>query len=126
MRPTPSTRTLDAAPEDPEPPPLAEETRVVKFVFTAADGQIFSWIRADSSNDPVGPHIDLPGGKVDPNETLLQAAHRELEEELSPYGLDLRNRVEAALSAAPNGHSRVRLRLTANCNSYHQIIVWGI
>ena len=85
MRPTPSTRTLDAAPEDPEPPPLAEETRVVKFVFTAADGQIFSWIRADSSNDPVGPHIDLPGGKVDPNETLLQAAHRELEEELSPY-----------------------------------------
>ena len=82
---TPSARTLDAAPEDLEPPPLAEGTQVVKFVFTADDGQIFSWIRADSSNDPVGPHIDLPGGKVDPNETLLQAAHRELEEELSPY-----------------------------------------
>ena len=75
--------------------PLAEEIRVVKFVFTATDGQIFSWVRADSSNDPVGPHIDLPGGKVYPNETLLQAAHRELEEqeELSPYGPDLRNKV---------------------------------
>ena len=123
---TPSTRTLDTAPEDPEPPPLAEGTRVVKFVFTAADGQIFSRIRADSSNDPGGPHIDLSGGKVDPNETLLQAAHRELKEELSPYGLDLRNRVEAALSAAPNGHSQARMKLSDNCNGHYQIMVWGI
>ena len=42
-----------------------EETRVVKFVFIDDNKRIFSWIRADSSDDPVGPHVDLPGGKVD-------------------------------------------------------------
>ena len=38
--------------------PVSEHgSRVVKFVFTDTDGQIFSWVRADSSDDPVGPHI---------------------------------------------------------------------
>ena len=122
----PSTRTPDADPEDSGLPLLAEETRVVKFVLTDDNQRIFSWIRADSSNDPVGPHLDLPGGKVDPKETLLQAAHRELEEELSPYGLDLRNQVEAALSAAPNGHSQARMKLSDRCYGHYQIMVWGI
>ena len=98
----------------------------MKFVLTDDDKRIFSWIRADSSNDPGGPHLDLPGGKVDPEETLLQAAHRELEEELSPYGLDLRNQVEAALSAAPNGHSQARMKLSDRCYGHYQIMVWGI
>ena len=79
----------------------------MKFVLTDDNKRIFSWIRADSSNDPVGPHLDFPEGKVDPKETLLQAAHRELEEELSPYGLDHRNQVEAALSAAPRCSARL-------------------
>ena len=107
------------------PGPVSERrSRVVKFVFTDTDGRIFSWVRADSSSDPVGPHIDFPGGKVDLNETLLQAAHRELGEELSPYGPDLRDKVEAAMSASPNGHSRVWVRLAAHCS--HQIMIWGI
>ena len=74
------------------------------------------------------PHLDLPGGKVDPKETLysIQAAHRELEEELSPYGLDLRNQVEAALSAAPSGHSQARMKLWDRCYGHYQIMVWGI
>ena len=92
--------------------------------LTDTDGQIFSWIRADSSGDPVGPHIDFPGGKVDLNETLLQAAHREHGEELSPYGPDLRDKVEATMNASPNGHSRVWVELAAHCS--HQIMIWGI
>jgi len=36
-------------------------SRVVKFVFTDTDRQIFSWVRADSSGDPVGPHINYYG-----------------------------------------------------------------
>ena len=42
---------------------------------------------------------------MDLGETLLQAAHCELGEELSPYGPDLRDKVEAAMSASPNGHT---------------------
>ena len=103
-----------------------EETRVVKFVLVDNNKRIFSWIRADSSGDPAGPHVDLPGGKVDPGETLLQAAHRELEEEISPYGLDLREQVEVTLSAAPNGHSQARMQLSGHRYSHYQIMVWGI
>ena len=44
---------------------VMEETRVVKFVLVDNNERIFSWIRADSSGDPAGPHVDLPGGKVD-------------------------------------------------------------
>ena len=122
----PSTRTLDADPANPGQSLLEKETRVVKFVLVDSSKRIFSWIRADSSDDPVGPHVDLPGGKVDPEETLLQAAHRELEEEISPYGLDLRNQVEATMSAAPNGHSQARMKLSDHSYSRHQIMVWGI
>ena len=104
----------------------AEETRVVKFVFTTADGLIFSWIRADSIDEPTGPHIDLPGGKARADETLIQAAHRELGEELGSYGPNLRKQVETALEAYPKGHSRTRVRPPTGDKSNHLIMIWGI
>ena len=123
---TPSTRTLGADSAHAEQSLLERETRVVKFVLVDDSKRIFSWIRADSVDDPEGPHVDLPGGKVDPEETLLQAAHRELAEEISPYGLDLRNQVEATMNAAPNGHSQARMELSDHNYSRHHVMVWGM
>ena len=114
----PDSAQTPSAPPSPPPSPHGSQSTAPSEHLEDLQSILQEHEDLQSSNDPVGPHIDLPGGKVDPNETLLQAGHRELEEELSPYGLDLRNRVEAALSTAPNGHSRVRLRLSDNCNSH--------
>ena len=45
-------------------------------------------------------------------------------EELSPYGPDLRDKVEAAVRASPNGHSRVWVELPEHCDCL--IVIWGI
>ena len=68
--------------------------------------------------------MDFPGGKVQLGETFLQAAHRVLGEELSPYGPDLRDKVEAAVNAHPDGHSRVWVERPEHCDC--QIVIWGI
>lgn len=103
----------------------AGETRVVKFALTSADGHIFSWIRAESVDRPAGPHVDLPGGKARTGETLIQAAHRELAEELGPYGPNLQKQIETALEAYPQGHSYVRMRPPTG-DGIHHVMVWGI
>ena len=104
---------------------LAGETRVVKFVLTTADGHIFSWIRAESIDKPAGPHVDLPGGKARTDETLIQAAHRELTEELGPYGPDLKKQIDTALETYPGGHSYVRMQPPTS-DGIHHVMVWGI
>ena len=103
----------------------AEETRVVKFVLTTADGHIFSWIRAESIGKPAGPHVDLPGGKARTGETLIQAAHRELTEELGSYGPALQKQIDIALEAYPGGHSYVRMQPPTS-DGIHHVMVWGI
>ena len=104
----------------------SNEIRVVKFVFTAADGHIFSWIRADSCNESSGPHVDLPGGKADSDESLIQAAHRQLQNELCPYGPDLKTLVDLALRKHPKGHSLARVRFPTGDTNLHSVMVWGI
>jgi ADP-ribose pyrophosphatase YjhB (NUDIX family) len=104
----------------------SNEVRVVKFAFTAADGHIFSWIRADSCNESSGPHVDLPGGKADSDESLIQAAHRQLQNELCPYGPDLQALVDLALRKYPKGHSLALVRFPTGDTNLHSVMVWGI
>ena len=110
-------------------------SRVLKFVFTDMDGLVYCWKQAGSPNDRLGPIVDFPGGEVKPGETFLEAAHRELSEELNPYGPDLWSEVEATVDAHPNGHSSVWVQTPGQCLQCvdtpckHRdclIVIWGI
>ena len=126
----PNSYATEYLPENPTkvggaPNLPTDEARVVKFVLIAPDGKIFSRIHADSVDKPDHPHIDLPGGKAKSNETLIQAAHRELATELSPYGSNLREQIAAALEAHPRGHSDVHIQPRTG-DDYHHVMIWGI
>ena len=110
-------------------------SRVLKFVLADMDGLVYCWKQAGSPNDRLGPIVDFPGGKVKLGETFLEAAHRELSEELNPYGPDLWSEVEATVDAHPNGHSSVWVQTPGQCLQCvdtpckHRdclIVIWGI
>ena len=101
---------------------------MAKLVFTDQHGQIYSWIRQGPLGQPMRPHaaeIGFPGGKCEPSETLLQAAHRELSEEIEPYGPKLRRLVEAAVLEHTEGHSIVSMTIPDK-PEVHRISIWGI
>ena len=67
-------------------------------------------LRAEHEKDPWSGHVALPGGKVEPNETLYQCAVREVKEEI---GIDLDNNDKyqfiGCLSTYPMGISRKKM-----------------
>lgn len=72
---------------------LPKFTKVVTLLLLK-DGQVLSVSRKDNPKD-----LGLPGGKVDPGETLLQAAARELKEETGVDAMNVTHVFEAVSSS---------------------------
>ena len=95
--------------------PVSEHgSRVVKFVFTDKEGLVFSWVARQMT---LWDHMWI---FQEERWSWARRCSRQpiarFGEELSPYGPDLRDKVEAAVHASPNGHSRVWVELPEHCN----------
>ena len=91
-------------------------------VWFLCDGYVCCHARADS--DPARPQYDTVGGRVEPNETYAEAAHREvLEEALIPP--DWETALASELASYPQGHQQTQ-HLHPRRMVIHQIATWFI
>lgn len=53
----------------------------VKILVTNQDGEMLFLRRAQTMSGEANPHWDIPGGRIDPSEPLVEALSREVREE---------------------------------------------